>query len=93
VSPEIIELIPPLKPAAPLSVPAKPPEVVEDNRLDHLLLVWTFRVAAREALPKLMGCTVPAFNPLDLATAESRSGVVVARPFGTDETLGSPGNL
>jgi hypothetical protein len=35
----MIELIPPLKPATPLSVLAKPPEVVDDSSLDQVLLV------------------------------------------------------
>ena len=93
MSPEIIELIPPLKPATPLSVLAKPPEVVDDSSLDQVLLVAGFLVAAREALPKLIGFDVPLLKPPMFETAESRTCVVVAVTFGTDGAFGRPGNL
>jgi hypothetical protein len=89
----MMELIPPLKPAAPLSVLANPPEVVDDNSLDQVLLDGGLRVAAREALPKLIGCDAPLVKPPTFETAESRTGVVLAVTLGSDARLGSPGNL
>jgi hypothetical protein len=50
-------------------------------------------VAAREALPKLIGCDVPLLKPPIFETAESRSGVVLAATFGTAGAFGRPGNL
>jgi len=88
-----MELIPPLKPATPLSVLASPPEVVEDSSLDQALLVCGFLVAAREAVPKLIGCALPLLKPPIFETAESRSVVVVKAAFGPEGAFGSPGNL
>jgi hypothetical protein len=93
VSPEISDPIPPLNPAAPLSVPASPPEVVADRRLAKVPLDGGFLVAARDALPKFIDWVLPLLNPPIFETLELRVGVVLAVLVGTDGRPGSPGNL
>jgi hypothetical protein len=87
------ELIPPLKPATALSPPPIPPEVAPDRRFDQVLVVCGFRVAAREALPNLIGCAEPLLKPPILDAPELRIAVLLALAFGTDGTVGSPGKL
>jgi hypothetical protein len=50
-------------------------------------------VAAREALPKLIGFDVPLLKPPIFETVESLAGAVVAATFGTEGPFGRPGNL
>ena len=87
------EPTPPLKPAKALKEPPIPPEVLPDKRLDQVLVVAGFLVAAREALPKLIGWALPLLNPPNFDAAELRSSVVFELLLGTDGTAGSPGKL
>ena len=93
VSPEIKDPIPPPKPVAALRLPAKPPELAPERRLDHELVDCGLFVAAREALPNLRGLSELLLNPLALEVPAARSGAVRLLPVGDVGVLGKPGNL